>query len=60
MREFTVGEFFSILYPEHNDNVKDGAYRQESLRMRNRQTNIMSTPFSFTYTDVDKNGNYGA
>ena len=60
MREVTVEEIFSILYTEHNDSVKDGVYKQESLYTRNKQANVILPPFPFMYTKVDKYRNYGA
>ena len=60
MNEFTVEDIFSIPYTEHNDGVKEGVYKQESLYIRNKQANVILPSFSFLYTKVDKYEDYGA
>lgn len=60
MKEFTVEEIFSIPYTEHNDGVKDGVYKQESLCIINKQANVILPSFPFMYTKVDKYRDYGA
>ena len=58
-RQKKVEHLFSILYTEHNVVVNDGAYKQESLYMRNEQTDGISTLFSLICTKVDTNRDYG-
>jgi len=60
MNEFTVEDIFSIPYTKHNDGVKEGVYKQESLYIRNKQANVILPSFSFLYTKVDKYEDYGA
>ena len=60
MNEFTVEDIFSIPYTEHNKIVKDGAYKQESLYIRDKQANVILPSFPFVHTKVDKYRDYGA
>ena len=55
MREITVEDIFSTPYAEHNDSIKDGVYKQESLYIRNKQANVIlhhSHPCTLKWTNI--------